>query len=245
MGYFLLIFLFRHFMKNIRFMLLLMAVTQVLMAQNSEAISPTHHSAITNPFGIKAGYLQTDLHGSDMEIFSFGGKTKSLNSFILGVEYNSEISRFISLKHELSFKMHGAEIQLNDEVNGTYNSTLKMNSLELQPIHVALRYKWLQLYAGPYASALIHAHITRKDENGESYKDKSIFGKPDEETDENKYLQKMDFGATAGLQFEFNKTINIGIRYNHGLVPLFDNTTEQRTIRIYNKSWGITLGVNI
>ena len=58
-------------------------------------------------------------------------------------------------------------------------------------------------------------------------------------------MQKIDFGATAGLLYEFNKTISLGLRYNHGLVPLFDNTTEQKTIQIYNKTIGVTLGINM
>lgn len=232
-------------MKNIRLLLLFLLFTQLLVAQNGEPVSSIHHAAITKPFTIKAGYLQTDLRGADLDLFSFDGKTKSSDGFMVGIEYNSEISRFISLKHELNFKSHGAEIQLNDNVNGTYSSTLKMNSLELQPFNVAFRYKFIQLYAGPYASALINASITRKDKNGNNCKDTSIFGKPYEETEQNKYLQKMDFGATAGVLVEFNKTVSIGIRYNHGLVPIFDNTTELQTIRIYNQGWGITLGVNM
>ena len=98
---------------------------------------------------------------------------------------------------------------------------------------------------GPYASALLSANITIRDEDGNTYKDTSIFGKSDEETEENKYLQKIDFGATAGVLYEFNKTISLDVRYNHGLVPLFDNTTEQKTIKIYNQSWGVVLGYNL
>ena len=43
----------------------------------------------------------------------------------------------------------------------------------------------------------------------------------------------------------YAKTISLGLRYNHGLVPLFDNTTEQKTIQIYNKTIGVTLGINM
>lgn len=240
-------------MKNIKQILplLLLILANTIMSQNREIVINENPSSITNPssttkpFAIKVGYLQTDLYGNDIEILSYDGKTKGLNSFMIGLEYNSEISKFISLKHELNFKTHGAEIQLKDETNGTYNSKLKMNSLELQPINITFRYKWIQLYVGPYASALINATITRKDESGNSYKDKSIFGKPDDDTEENKYLQKMDFGATAGLLFEFNRTISLGVRYSHGLVPIFDNTTEQKSINIYNKTLGVVIGYNL
>lgn len=226
-------------MKNINNIVLsilfLLFFTSNLMAQNT----------ITKPFTIKAGYLQTDLHGDDIDFLSVDGETTALNSFLIGIEYHSEVSKFLSFKHELNFNISGAEVLLNDDINGEYKSTLRMNSLQLQPLNVTFRVKGFQVYAGPYASALLDARINRKDELGNTYKDKSIFGKPDEETEQNKYLQKIDFGATAGLLFELNKTISLGVRYNHGIVPIFDNTVEQKSIKIYNKSWGVVLGYNL
>lgn len=145
----------------------------------------------------------------------------------------------------MNFNISGAEVLLSDAINGEYLSTLRMNSLQLQPLNVTFRIKGFQVYVGPYASTLLDARINRKDELGNTYKDKSIFGEPDEETEKNKYLQKIDFGATAGVLFELNKTISIGVRYNHGLVPIFDNTTEQKSIKIYNKSWGVVLGYRL
>lgn len=177
--------------------------------------------------------------------FLWKEKTKALNSFLVGIEYHSEVSKYISLKHELNFNIVGAELQLNDDISGTYQSALKMNSLQLQPLNVAFRIKGIQVYLGSYLSALLDASIERKDAEGNLYKDKSIFGKPDEETKQNKYLQKIDVGATAGLLFELNKTITLGVPYNHGLVPIFDNTTSQKSIQIYNQSWGVVLGYNL
>ena len=226
-------------MKNIKYIVLsilfALLFTSNLMAQNT----------ITKPFTIKAGYQQTDLYGDDIDFLSVGGETTALNSFLIGIEYHSEISKFVSFKHELNFNINGAEVLLRDDVNGDYLSTLRMNSLQLQPLNVTFRVKSFQLYLGPYASALLDASINRKDELGNTYKDKSVFGESDEESDQNKYLQKIDFGATAGLLFELNKTISLGIRYNHGLVPIFDNTTEQNSIKIFNKSWGVVLGYNL
>ena len=226
-------------MKNIKNsvlpILFVLLITSNLMAQNT----------ITKPFTIKAGYQQTNLHGDDIEFLSVDGTTTALNSFLIGIEYHSEISKFISFKHELNFNISGAEVTLNDDINGDYHSTLRMNSLQLQPLNVTFRVKDFQIYVGPYASALLDARINRKDELGNTYKDSSIFGKPDQETEQNKYLQKIDFGATAGLLFELNKTISLGVRYNHGIVPIFDNTVEQKSIKIYNKSWGVVLGYNL
>lgn len=226
-------------MKNISHIILSLLIvwcfTSVSMAQNP----------ITKPFTIKAGYQQTGLHGNNISFLSANGETKPLNSYLIGVAYHSEISKYISFQHELNFNINGAEVQLSDDINGAYQTTLRMNSLQLQPLNVTFRFKGYQLYVGPYTSALLSARINRKDEHGNTYKDKSIFGEPDEETEQNKYLQKIDFGATAGVLFELNKTISLGVRYNHGIVPIFDNTTEQQSIKIYNKSWGVVLGYNL
>lgn len=226
-------------MKNIKILAL---STLLLFVFSNNGVA---QNTITKPFTIKTGYLQTNLHGAGLAMFSTDGATNALHSFMIGIEYHSEISKFISLKHELNFNIHGAEVQLNDDVNGTSHSSLKMNSLQLQPLNLTFRIKGFQIYAGPYTSALIDASIQRKDEDGNTYKDKSIFGKPDDETEQNKYLQKIDFGATAGLLFELNKTISIGVRYTHGLAPIFDNTTEQKTIKIYNKALGVVVGYNL
>ena len=230
-----------HIIHNKYFVLL----TLVLLFIANNAKNAMAQDSISKPFTIKAGYLQTYLRGGDVDFLSIGGETNALNSFLIGIEYNSEISKYISFKHELNFNINGAEVQLNDAINGTYHSSLRMNSLQLQPLNVAFRIMGFQLYAGPYASALLNASIKRKDADGNTYKDTSIFGKPDEETEENKYLQKIDFGATVGLLYEFNKTISLGVRYNHGFVPIFDNTTEQTPIKIYNSSWGVVVGWNL
>lgn len=228
-------------MKNIKFIILFLLISNLVSAQNIEDFQKKS-TDITKPFMIKAGYLQTDLYGDHLDALSVDGETKALNSFMIGFEFHSEINAFLSLKHELNFQIYGAEIKLLDDNNLSYDSSLKMNAFELQPLNLTVRYKGFQLYVGPYASALVSATIDRKDGNGNIYKDKSIFGKPEEEAEENKYLQKMDFGATAGLLYEFNKTINIGVRYNHGLMPIFDNSLDQKTIKIYNKAFGVFVG---
>lgn len=232
-------------MKNNKYIKYFTLFSLVLLLFANNATKTMAQNTITKPFTIKAGYIQTDLRGVNLDMLSVDGATKPLNSFMIGVEYHSEISKFISLKHELNFNIHGAEVQLMDDVNEVYNSTLQMKSLQLQPLNLTFRIKGLQIYAGPYASTLLSASIQRKDADNHIYTDKSIFGEPDEETEQNKYLQKIDFGVTAGLLFELNKTVSLGVRYNYGIVPIFDNTTEQRSIKIYNQSWGVMVGYNL
>ncbi len=113
--------------------------TLILLLFANNANNAMAQNTITKPFTIKAGYLQTDLRGGDVAFLSVGGETKALNSFLIGIEYNSEISRYFSFKHELNFNINGAEVQWNDAFNGTYTSSLRMNSLQLQPLNVAFR----------------------------------------------------------------------------------------------------------
>ena len=51
---------------------------------------------------------------------------------MIGVNYHSEISNSSLFKHELNFNISGAEVLLSDAIN-EYLSTLRMNSLQLQP----------------------------------------------------------------------------------------------------------------
>lgn len=198
-------------------------------------------------FGIRAGFVQSNLYGEDLDALSIDGKSSSLNGFTVGVVVNSIIGRYFWLKHELSFNHHGANVKLNDKTQAGFSSTLKMNSLQLLPASPAFYYKGFQLYAGPYVSALLNASILRKDEKGNYYKDKSIYGSAEEDTEENKYLQKIDFGLTTGLEYQITFNISIAAHYIHGFIPIFDNANANESkqvskIGIYNQGWGVSIG---
>lgn len=226
----------KYIKKIILLVTFLFITTNLLVAQKN----------IRKPFSIKAGYQQSDLRGAALEGLSQNGETSVLNSFMIGAEYNSQLSRFFSLKHELNFNINGANVMLKDEVTQTnYESKLEMHSIELQPLNFTFRLVGFQLYAGPYVSSLVNASIARLDNEGNKYKDRSIFGKPDEETEDKRYLQKIDFGVTTGILYEFNNIASIGVRWNRGVVPIFDNAAYQETIKIYKNSFGVVLGVNL
>jgi hypothetical protein len=198
--------------------------------------------------GIKAGFIQSNLYGSDVNFLSVNNQTSPLNGFHFGITANSMIGKYFWLKHELNFQQNGAGITLSDSINGDYKSGLKMYSLQLLPISPTFRFKGFQIYAGPYISALLDASIKRKDDLGNTYTDKSIFGNGTENTEFNKYLQKFDFGIATGIEYEFNFGLNIGLRYTRGFIPIFDNANvntfgqDKPEIKIYNHTMSIGLG---
>ena len=76
-------------MKNIKFVLFLLLISNLVSAQNIEDTAKKS-TDITKPFMIKAGYLQTDLYGDHLDTLSVEGETKALNSFMIGFEFHSE-----------------------------------------------------------------------------------------------------------------------------------------------------------
>jgi len=199
-------------------------------------------------FGLKVGYTQSNLYGSDVELLSVNRTTSALNGFHAGLTANTMTGKFFWLKHDLTFQQNGSGIILNDSVNGDYNSSLKMFALHVMPVSPTFHFKGIQLYAGPYVSALLDASIERKDNLGNEIIDKTIYGNDRENTETNKYLQKYDFGFVAGIEYEFSFGLNIGVRYTKGFVPIFDNANvntfqqDNPTIKIYNQVLNVSLG---
>ena len=81
--------------------------------------------------------------------------------------------------------------------------------------------------------------MQRKDENGNTYTDKTIYGTGQATGD---YSQKMDAGFVAGLNYALPNGINIGVRYIRGLVPILENSENKHQWKIYNESIFVTIG---
>jgi hypothetical protein len=202
-------------------------------------------------FGFKAGYTHSNLYGNELDYIFASSKTNWLPSFHAGFIVNTQWGKYFWLKHELLVNQRGAKVSLSDSAHGDYHSNLKMLYLDLHPVSPAFHIKGFQIYAGPYVSALTHACIQRKDENGKLFNDKSIFGDAgnSEGEGENKYLQKFDFGLNAGIEYQFPFGLLIGIKYNHGFTDIFqyansytNGDTKVDNIKIYNKALMVSLG---
>lgn len=199
-------------------------------------------------FGLKVGYTQSNIYGNDISYMFADSKTTNLSSFHAGIIINSMMGKYFWLKHELLVVQKGAGVTLTDSINGNFTSSLKMLSLNLFPISPCFHFKGFQLYAGPYISALMNAQITRKDKNGKDYQDHSVFGDGSQFENKSKYLQKMDFGINAGIEYQFPFGLFVGAKYTQGFSDIFQyaNTytfnDPKKEIKIYNRSFLLSIG---
>ena len=204
-------------------------------------------------FGIKAGLSYSNIYGKDIDYIFASSRTTLFPSFHLGIIVNSMMGKHFWLKHELLLIEKGAGVTLTDSINGNYSSKLRMMSINLFPISPTFHYKGLQIYAGPYLSALMNAQIIRKDQNGNEFTDHSIYGSGSSFEDKFKYLQKFDFGLNAGIEYQFPFGLLIGVKYMQGFVDVFQyansytfNANTSRTnIKIYNQSLLLSVGYSL
>jgi len=200
-------------------------------------------------FAIKAGWLQSTLKGSDAKLLTTDGKINKKNDFFVGVSVDNSLGKYFGLKHELFYQSYGAKFNrsMNDEV---FEATLEMHSFRLNPISPTLKLGGLQVYAGPYINMLLYSSITAIDEEGNIYKDHSIFGSADNDQANQPYLQKMDYGINVGIEYQFNFGLLVGVQYNRGFASLFDNSNAfgidenagRKNLKVYNENLGVYLG---
>ena len=232
-------------MKTVIYIIFFVLLANISWAQ-TDTVMPKINGRTT--FGIKAGFTQSDLYGKDISFLSVNGKTNPLNGFHVGVTANSMISKYFWIKHELFFTQKGAGIMLHDSINGDYNSTLKMYYLDLFPLNVTFHFKGFQIYAGPFASILMNAELRKKDNAGNFYSDKSIFGSGRQFEDKGKYLQKFDFGLNAGIEYEFKFGLNVGAKLTRGFAELLQYANSHTfadsklSYDIHNMYFNISLG---
>ncbi|WP_430614541.1 outer membrane beta-barrel protein [Flavobacterium sp. JP2137] len=201
-------------------------------------------------FGIKAGWIQSDLYGKELHQLAVDGKTDAQNSFFAGIAVSSEIGKYFALRHELFYQQYGAQFARELDDDAVVDAKLTMRGLKINPISPTFKIGGLEIYAGPYIHVLLNASITAVDENGNTYQDYEIFGTAAEDTEDYKYLQKMDYGFVAGIDYVFKKKFSIGAYYSRGFAPIFDNANSfglegnpgVENIKIYNESFGVSLG---
>ncbi|MGG5505586.1 MULTISPECIES: outer membrane beta-barrel protein [unclassified Myroides] len=198
---------------------------------------------------VKAGWLQSTLKGDDVKALTLDGKIDKRNNFFVGVSVDNSIGTYFGLKHELFYQNYGADFKraLDDH---TFNATLEMHSLRLNPISPTVKIGGLQVYAGPYINMLLYSSITSVDEDGRTYKDHGIFGSTEDDQEDSKYLQKMDYGITAGIEYQFKFGLILGAQYTRGFASIFDNSNTfgveenqgANDFKIYNENVGVYVG---
>ena len=204
-------------------------------------------------FGIVGGVTYANIYGREIDYIFADNKTNWQPSLHIGIEANSMIGTHLSLKHELILNQRAAGVTLVDTFTGNnYTSKLKTLYLELYPFSLAYSYKNLQIYAGPYVSALVNASIKRKDANGNLYTDKTIYGTPSNDETVQKYLQKIDFGLASGASYNLPFGFFINAKYTYGFADIFqfansNSLDDPKTdkIKMYNKAILISIGYTI
>jgi len=200
-------------------------------------------------FGLKFGWNHTNLYGKEIADMFASGKTEYQSGFNAGMYVDTRMYRHFGLKHELMFSQRRIGISLADENDEPYKSKLTMTYIDLMPASLTFQLGGLQLYAGPYISAMLNANVRRKDENGNFFKDRSIFGDQKNDESEARYLQKFDFGANFGMEYRFGFGLSVGAMYAHGFTDLFQNANafesedgKTSEIKIYNRVWMVSVG---
>ena len=191
-------------------------------------------------FGLKAGYAAFTLRGSGLSAISPAGMPRQLSGDHFGAEVNTGFSAHFSLKHEVSVVQEGAFVKMEDNEEKAFDSKFRSVYLNIAPISPTFKMGGFQVFAGPYLGLLIQASIQRKDESGNLYTDKRIFGDPNQEGG---YAQKMDAGFLGGLGYEFKNGINISARYIHGMTAVLEHTENTGgQDKIFNRGFSVSLG---
>ncbi|MCS6927862.1 MAG: PorT family protein [Saprospiraceae bacterium] len=200
-------------------------------------------------FGCKIGYNRSNIFGRDVDYIFASRRTQWLSGWHLGMQVNTPLNRRFGLKYELLLSTRGASVSLTDSISGLYSSRFRTYYLDLFPISPTFYVKRFQLHAGPYVSLLKAATLQKKDERGNFFTDKSIFGDGSNREDEVKYLQKFDFGIHAGVEYQLPFGLFISVKYMHGLTDIFqyansytfeDEKTDK--IKIFNRLFVLSIG---
>jgi Outer membrane protein beta-barrel domain len=157
--------------------------------------------------GIKGGLNVSNLYIDDIhdENARYG-----FNAGLYGQVFSSDV---FALQPELLYSTKGSKAFYD----GPFEQTIKynLNYLDLPVLAVFKLGKSAEIHVGPYASYLLNANV--------SYSGDLANG--DDEIDKDQ-LKSYDYGLVGGFGMNFG-TIQIGARYNYGLVKIADSDAAE------------------
>lgn len=127
---------------------------------------------------------------------------------VYGQLFSSDV---ITLQTELLYSTKGSKSEFT---NGSFNQSIQfnLNYIDLPILVVFKAGSFLEIHLGGYASYLINANITYK---GDAINAVNEIKKGN--------LKSYDYGLAGGLGFNVNHALQVGVRYNYGLVKIADS----------------------
>jgi hypothetical protein len=168
-------------------------------------------NAQTKRAGIKGG-----LNISNLFIDNVTDENARLG-FHVGVYGQLFSSETFAIQPELLFSTKGSK---NQYTSGSLNQEVKynLNYIDLPILAVFKLGESVEIHAGGYASYLVNANI--------SYSGDLANGADEVDKDN---LSSYDYGLAGGLGFNLNN-VQIGFRYNYGLVKIADSDVARAAI---------------
>ena len=183
-------------------------ILSLLVLISSMSLLITNETFAQARAGIKGGLNVSNLYIDDIndENARYG-----FNVGLYGQVLSSEV---FALQPELLYSTKGSKAFYN---NGTFEQTVKynLNYLDLPVLAVFKLGESAEIQIGPYASYLLNANI--------SYSGDLANG--DDELDKDQ-LKSYDYGLVGGFAMNFGN-IQVGARYNYGLVKIADSDAAE------------------
>jgi Outer membrane protein beta-barrel domain len=191
-------------MKN-RSRILQLVCTAILFSLTLSTIAQSKRA------GIKGGLNVSNLYLDDV---TDENARLGLNAGIYGQLVSSDV---FALQTELLFSTKGSHAKYS---NAAFEQEVKynLNYLDLPVLAVFKIGELVELHAGGYASYLLNANI--------SYSGDLANGVDEIDKDN---LKSFDYGIVGGVGFNFGN-IQIGARYNLGLVEIADSSSARSVI---------------
>lgn len=171
-----------------------------------------HQEAVAQPgrAGIKGGLNASNLY---IDNVTDENARIGLNLGLFGQPVSSDA---LALQVELLYSTKGSLAQYNGLINQEIKYNL--NYLDLPVLAVFKLGDAGEIHLGGYASYLLNANV--------SYKGDLVNGVDEVDKDN---LKSYDFGILAGLGINFG-SVQIGARYNYGLVEIADTNVARSVI---------------
>jgi len=187
------------------FSVLIMTASSTLMAQSSD-----DNTNPTARFGIKGGLNVSNLYVKDV---NDNNARFGFNAGFYGQILSSEA---FAIQPELLFSTKGSQA----DYGGIVNSTVKynLNYLDLPVLAVIKLGPSAEIHAGVYGSYLLNANINYSGNLGSGT-----------ETINRDNLKSYDWGWVGGLGLNFG-AVQIGARYNYGMVKIADSSSAQQLL---------------